>query len=152
MSNKQTRRTARAAATPPPVSATIALRSPRILVSGGMMTVASLVTAVSTLLPWWRMADGSNRSGVQLAPGVGAMVLGLAVAALGLFILLRPNHPNARLAAWAGLAGALGVGACGLITVATASGGGATVAPGVLLAIAGGMVASMGIRGLLEHR
>jgi len=153
MSNKQARRAARATAAPSPAKAMASLSSPRIRVSTGMMIGGGLLAAVSALLPWVTLADGTDRAGVSTIPGIGALVLGLLVVASGVFILLRADHPRARDVAWGGLVGAMGVGAMGLtavLTVDTASG--AAIALGVLPVIAGGMIATMGVRGLLERR
>jgi hypothetical protein len=84
---------------------------------------------------------------------LGALVLGLVIVAIGVFILLRADHPKARQAVWGGLVAAMGIGAMALtavLTVDTATG--AAVALGVLPALAGGMIATMGVRGLLERR
>ncbi|HYO44501.1 MAG TPA: hypothetical protein VES19_14985 [Candidatus Limnocylindrales bacterium] len=153
MSNKQARRAAKTTATSSTAPAMASLSSPRIRVSTGMMIGGGLLAAFSALLPWVTLADGTNLAGVTTVAGIGALVLGLVVAAIGVFILLRADHPNARQAAWGGLVGAMGLGAMGLtavLTVDTASG--AAVALGVLPVIAGGMIATMGVRGLLERR
>ena len=129
------------------------LSSPRIRVSSGMMIGGGLLAVLSALLPWVTLADGTDTAGVSTIAGIGTVFLGLVVVAIGVFILLRADHPKARQAAWGGLVGAMGIGAMGLtgvLTVDTASG--AAVAMGVLPTIAGGMIATMGVRGLLERR
>lgn len=157
MSNKPARRattpTAASSQAPRPASALASLSSPRIRVSSGMMIGGGLIAAVSAFLPWVTFADGTMKAGVATIAGIGCLVLGLVVVAIGVFILLRADHPKARQAAWGGLVGAMGIGAMGLtgvLTVDTAAG--AAVALGVLPSIAGGMIATMGVRGLLEPR
>jgi len=158
MSNKQARRQARttAANTPAPkapASAMTSLSSPRIRTSTGLMIGGGLLATLSAFLPWVTFADGTDKAGISTVPGIGTVVLGLLVVAVAVFILLRADHPKARDAAWGGLVGAMGVGAMGLtavLTVDTASG--AAVSLGVLPVIAGGMIATMGVRGLLERR
>ena len=158
MSNKQARRAAKATAAPSraakaPAPAMASLSSPRLRVSSGMMIGGGLLAAVSAFLPWATLADGTARAGVGTIAGAGALLFGLAVAAIGAFVLLRADHPKAREVAWGGLAGALGIGAMALTAVLTVdTAGGAAVALGVLPALAGGMVATMGVRGLLERR
>jgi hypothetical protein len=118
-----------------------------------MMIGGGALSALSALLPWVTLADGTNQAGISLIPGIGAFILGLGIVAIAVFILLRADHRRARDAAWGGLAGALGVGVMGLTTVLTTdTASGAAVALGVLPAIAGGMIATMGVRGLLERR
>ena len=141
------------ATAPSPAPAMASLSSPRIRVSTGMMIGGGLLAAVSALLPWVTLADGTDKAGISSIPGIGTAILGLIVVAIGVFILLRADHPLARDAAWGGLVAALGVGAMGLIAVLTVdTASGAAVSLGVLPAIAGGMIATMGVRGLLEGR
>ena len=117
------------------------------------MIGGGLLAALGALLPWLTLPDGSDQAGITSVTGIGVLVLGLVVAAIGVFIRLRPDHPRARTAAWAGLAAAMGIGALGVIAVLTVDKStGVAVAPGVLFSIGGGMVATMGIRGLLERR
>ncbi len=154
MSNKSPRRAARAAAAPKrrPTTVVKPLSSPRLRVSTGMMIGGGLVAAISALLPWQTLA-GVDRAGIAAIPGLGTLVLGLVVAALGVFVLLRADHPMARQAAWGGLVAALGIGVMGVVAVLTTDkAAGVTVAAGVLPAIAGGMVATMGVRGVVERR
>jgi hypothetical protein len=118
-----------------------------------MMIGGGLLAVVSAFLPWVTLPDGTDRTGISTIPGIGTIILGLVVVAIAVFILLRADHPKSRQVAWGGLVGAMGVGAMGLtavLTVDTASG--AAVSLGVLPAIAGGMIATMGVRGLLERR
>ena len=159
MSNKQARRAAKAPATTQPTSATprggppVVVRSLRIRTSTSITIAGGLVAAVGAVLPWVNLADGTSQSGLASPAGMGVLALGLATAAIGLFILWRPDHPAARSAAWGGVVAVLGIGALGVIaTLNVDKASGATVAPGVLFAIAGGMVATMGLRGLLERR
>jgi hypothetical protein len=117
------------------------------------MIGAGLLAAASALLPWVTSTGGTDVAGLGTLPGAGALVFGLVVAGIGVFILLRADHPRARDSAWGALVAAIGIGAmalAGVLTVDTATG--AAVGPGVLPALAGGMIATMGIRGLLERR
>jgi hypothetical protein len=159
MSNKQARRAAKAPAATTPASETrpsgapVVVRSLRIRVSSSITIAGGLLAAVGAVLPWVNLADGTSQSGLASPSGIGVLVLGLATAAIGLFILWRPDHPNARGAAWGGVVAVLGIGALGVIAALNVDkAGGASAAPGVLFAIAGGMVATMGLRGLLERR
>jgi hypothetical protein len=157
MSNKQARRASKATSTPRsaagPSSTMASLSSPRIRVSTGMMIGGGILAVLAALLPWVTLADGTDRAGVATIAGVGTAVLGLVIVASGAFVLLRADHPRARQVAVGGLAAALGIGAMGLTGVLTVdTGTGAAVAMGVLPAIAGGMIATMGVRGLLERR
>ncbi len=157
MSNKQARRADKATTAPSsaaaPARAMASLSSPRIRVSTGMMIGGGLLAVLSAFLPWVTLADGTDQSGVTTVAGIGAAILGLVVVAIGVFILLRADHPRARDAAWGGLVGAMGIGAMGLTGVLTVdAASGAAVAMGVLPVIAGGMIATMGVRGLLERR
>jgi hypothetical protein len=159
MSNKQARRAAKtpAASQPAPTATPAAspavVRSLRIRTSTSITIVGGLVAVLGAVLPWVNLPDGTSQSGLASPSGVGTLVLGLATAAIGLFILLRPDHPSARGAAWAGVVAVLGIGALGVIAVLNVDkASGASAAPGVLFAIAGGMVATMGLRGLLERR
>lgn len=157
MSNKQarsaTRPTAASSPAPRPASAMASLSSPRIRVSSGMMIGGGLIAAISAFLPWVTYADGTDRAGIGAMAGIGTLVLGLTIVAIGVFILFRADHRRARQAAWGGLVAAIGVGVMaltGVLTVDTTTG--AAVALGVLPALAGGMIATMGVRGLLEPR
>jgi hypothetical protein len=157
MSNKQARRAAKptdvTSPAPRPASAMASLSSPRIRVSSGMMIGGGLLALLSAFLPWVTLADGTDKAGVSTIAGIGTAILGLVVVGIGVFILLRADHPRARRAAWGGLVGAMGIGVMGLICVLTVDkASGAAVAMGVLPTIAGGMIATMGIRGLLERR
>ena len=159
MSNKQARRAykAPAATQRTPASARggapVVVRSLRTRTSTSITIVGGLVAAVGAALPWVNLPDGTSQSGLASPSGIGVLVLGLATAAIGMFILWRPDHPSARSTAWGGVVAVLGIGALGVIaTLNVDKASGAAVAPGVLLAIAGGMVATMGLRGLLERR
>lgn len=159
MSNKQARRAAKAPAASQPGPASTSsgpspvARSLRVRTSGSVTIGGGLVAALGAVLPWVKLPDGTSQSGLASPAGIGVLVLGLATAAIGLFILWRPAHPSARGAAWGGVIAVLGIGALGVISVLNVDkAGGAAVAPGVLVAIAGGMVATMGLRGLLERR
>jgi hypothetical protein len=156
MSNKQARRAARAPGATAPVTASTSLAglsSPRVRVSTGMMIGGGGIAAVSALLPWITLADGTTRAGVATLAGIGTLAFGAAIALVGVFILLRANHPRARTAAWGALAASMGIGAMALIGVLQPGQvEGARVAPGLLFGFAGGMVSTMGVRGLLERR
>lgn len=156
MTNKQARRAAKATAAPssPKASVSMAsLSSPRIRVSTGMMIGGGLLAVLAAFLPWVTLADGTDKAGVSTIAGIGTVFLGLVIVAIGVFILLRADHPRARQAAWGGLVAAMGIGAMGLAAVLTVdAASGAAVAMGVLPVIAGGMIATMGVRGLLERR
>lgn len=159
MSNKQARRADRApaAAQPPPAAGRdgrpVVVRSLRIRVSTSLTIAGGFVAVLGAVMPWLNLPDGTSQSGLASASGIGVLVLGLATSAIGLFILWRPDHPSARGAAWGALVAVLGIGALGVIAVVNVDkASGATVAPGVLFSIAGGMVATMGLRGLLERR
>ena len=159
MSNKQARRAAKAPVATQPTAATApggspaVARSLRIRVSTSMTIAGGLLAALGAVLPWVNLPDGTNQSGLATVPGMGVLVLGLATAAIGLFILWRPDHPSIRGAAWGAVVAVLGIGALGVVAVLNVDkASGASVAPGVLFAIAGGMVATMGLRGLLERR
>ncbi len=157
MSNKPARRAARAGAAPSsaptPAASMASLSSPRIRVSTGMMIGGGLLAVVASFLPWITSADGSTKPGIGTITGFGSFVLALVVVAVGVFILLRADHPRARQAAWAALVAAMGIGVMGVVAVLTVDpASGAAIAMGVLPTIAGGMIATMGIRGLLERR
>ena len=156
MSNKQARRAAKEPAAPPgraPVeAAAVQGRSSRLRIGTGMLIVGGLIATVSALLPWLTLADGTTQAGIASASGVGVLLLGPTAVAIGTFILLRPNHAAARQLAQGALVAAVGIGALGVIAVLLGRGEGATAAAGVLLAITGGMVATLGVRGLLERR
>ena len=156
MSNKQVRRAARVTAprSAPSITANSTQTLGQRLVMGtGMLIVGGAVAAVGALLPWFAMADGTTTAGVESIAGTGTLVLGVTAAALGVFILLRPDHPAARQAAWGALVAVLGCGALGVIAaVTTGRAEGVTTAAGLLISIAGGMVATLGCRGLLARR
>ena len=99
------------------------------------------------------MAGGTTVAGVETMAGIGTLVLALTAVAIGFFILLRPDHPAARSAAWGGLVAVLGIGALGVIAaVTTGRSEGMTTAAGLLISFAGGVVATTGCRALLTHR
>jgi hypothetical protein len=155
MSNKQAPRAARSTANAPkPTPDRAALRaSPRLRISGGMAAFGGAVVVVAALLPWVTRADSTNVAGVGTIPGFGALALGIILIALMAVVYMRPDLPNARGLVWAGLFACIGIGVMtviGALTVDTASG--AQAAMGVLPSFAGGMIATMGIRGLLERR
>jgi uncharacterized BrkB/YihY/UPF0761 family membrane protein len=111
------------------------------------------VAALAVFLPWMTMADGTTRLGVATIPGVGSLVLAVAIVVIAVFILVRPNHPQARQAAWGSLVAAMGIGALALVGILlTKQEDGASATLGVFAAIAGGMIATLGVRGLLERR
>ncbi len=158
MSNKQARRDARSAVTPgaspTPKPDIAALRaSPRLRISGGMAAFGGAMVVVAALLPWVTKADGTNVAGFGTIPGFGAGALGLVLIVLIAIVYMRPDLPNARGLVWAGLFACIGIGVMtvvGALNVDTASGAQASM--GVLPSFAGGMVGTMGIRGLLERR
>ena len=157
MSNKQARRAAKApAATGPAPSLSI---NPtysygrRLRAGTGMLIGGGAVAAFGALLPWFDAADGTTTAGVETAAGVGTLLLGVIAAAIGVFILFRPDRPGAREAAWGALVAVLGIGVLGVVAaLTTGHAAGVTTASGLLISIAGGIVATMGCRGLLAHR
>jgi hypothetical protein len=155
MSNKQAPRAARSTANPPKQTPDrAALRaSPRLRVATGMTAGGAIVSIVGTVLPWVTQADGTSTPGVGLIPGVGAFILGIVVVALAATIYLRPDLPNVRNLVWGALFGCMGIGVMTLVAAVTIdSSKGAAVAMGILPAMAGGFIGTMGIRGLLEGR
>jgi hypothetical protein len=156
MSNKQARRAAKpsaAARQAASVSANSTQTLGRRLRAGtGMLIVGGALGAVGALLPWFALAGGTTTAGVESMAGIGTLVLGVTAAAIGAFILLRPDHPAARQAAWGALVAVLGIGALGVIaSLTTGRAPGVTAAAGLLISIAGGIVATMGCRGLLAR-
>jgi hypothetical protein len=157
MSNKQARRAAKApAATKSAPSLAI---SPtysfgrRLRAGTGMLIGGGAVAAFGALLPWFDAANGTTTAGVESAAGVGTLLLGVIAAAIGVFILFRPDRPGARAAAWGALVAVLGIGVLGVVAaLTTGRAEGVTTAAGLLISIAGGIVATMGCRGLLARR
>jgi len=157
MSTKQARRAARtpvAVRPVPSVAATSTQTLGRRLRAGtGLLIAGGAVAAVGALLPWFDAIGGTTIAGVESMAGVGTLVLGVVAAAIGVFILLRPDHPDARQAAWGALVAVLGIGALGVVAaLTTGRAEGTTTAAGLMFSIAGGMVATMGCRGLLARR
>jgi hypothetical protein len=90
---------------------------------------------------------------VASGAGRGALLLSRTAVASGIFILQRPDHPQARLAAWAGLAAVLGIAALGVsAALTTGRSEGTATAAGLLLTFAGGVIATTGCRALLTRR
>ena len=117
----------------------------------GALIVGGALAAVGTLLPWFDVAGGTTVAGVETMAGIGTLVLAVTAVAIGLFILQRPDHPQARSAAWGGLVAVLGIGALGVIAaLTTGRSEGTTTAAGLLISFAGGMVATTGCRALLD--
>ena len=85
----------------------------------GALIVGGAVAAVGTLLPWFDLADGTTVAGVESMAGIGTLVLAVTAVAIGVFILLRPDHPAARPAAWGGLVAVMGIAALGVIAALT---------------------------------
>ncbi len=156
MSNKQARRAASApvAKTPAP---TLAFNSTdtvgrRLRGGTGALIVGGAVAAVGTLFPWFDVAGGTTVAGVASTAGIVTLVLSVIAVAIGFFILLRPDHPRARPAAWGGLFAVLGISTLGAIAaVTTGSGEGMTTAAGLLVSFAGGVVAATGCRALVTR-
>jgi hypothetical protein len=156
MSNKQARRAAKApaatAAPTLPINSTHTIGR-RLRGGTGALIVGGALAAVGTFLPWFDMAGGTTMAGVQSMAGVGSLVLALAAVGIGIFILLRPDHPAGRSLAWGGLVAVMGIAALGVIAaVTTGRSEGTTTAAGLLISFAGGMVATTGCRALLTNR
>ncbi len=117
----------------------------------GMLIVGGTLAAVGVLLPWFDMPGGVTTAGVESMAGVGALVLGLVAAAIGAFLLRRPGHPATRVMAWVALIASLGILGLALLAVSIAGPDGGTGATGLLLSVMGGVVATMGCRGLLTR-
>ncbi len=118
----------------------------------GLVIAGGAIAAVGTFMPWLTATDGTTTAGIESAAGLGALVLALVTIGLGLFILVRPGHPRARVAAWAALATALGIGALVVLAVLGGRDGGASAATGILISITGGMIATLGVRGVVTRR
>ncbi len=160
MSNKQARRAARPAATSAPTTPSGAApdraamrRSLRLRVSSGIMALGGAMVVVGAILPWVTKADGTDVPGFGTIPGLGALVLGVTVVTLAALLYLRPDLPNARGLAWAGLFACIGTGVMTVIgAVLLDQSSGAQASMGVLPAFSGGIISTMGVRGLLERR
>jgi hypothetical protein len=155
MSNKQARRAAKAPAAKPaptlPINSTQTLGR-RLRGGTGALIVGGALAAVGTFLPWFDVAGGSTVAGVESTAGIGSLVLAVTAVAIGVFILLRPDHPAARSAAWGCLVAVMGIAALGVIgAVTTGRSEGVTTAAGLLISFAGGMVATTGCRALLTR-
>jgi hypothetical protein len=125
----------------------------RLRAGTGTLIAGGAVATVGTLLPWFDLADGTTVAGVASMAGIGALVLSVTAVAIGIFILQRPDHPAARLAAWAALAAVLGIAALGVgAALTTGRSEGTTTAAGLLLTFAGGVIATTGCRALLTKR
>ena len=155
MSDKQAPRAAKASTTRPATTLDISSTDTigrRLRAGTGTLIVGGAVAAVGTLLPWFDLADGTTVAGVASMAGIGALVLSVIAIAIGIFILQRPDHPAARLAAWAGLVAVLGIAALGVgASLTTGQSEGTTTAAGLLLTFAGGVVATTGCRALLTR-
>ncbi len=102
MSNKQARRAASAPAAKPAAASTLAISSTdtlgrRLRAGTGALIVGGVLAAIGTLLPWFDVAGGTTMAGVETAAGIGVLVLALTAVAIGVFILLRPDHPASAL-------------------------------------------------------
>lgn len=156
MSNKQARRAASApvAKTPAPslgFNSTDTIGR-RLRGGTGALIVGGALAAVATLLPWFDVAGGATVAGVETMAGIGTLVLSVTAVAIGLFILLRPDHPGARAAAWGGLVAVLGIGILGFIAaLTTGRSEGMSTAAGLLVSFAGGVVATTGCRAMLTR-
>ncbi len=118
-----------------------------------MLIVGGSMAALGALLPWFDAADGTTTVGVDSVAGIGTLVLGVTAAFIGVLLLLRPDRPGARQAAWGALVAVLGFGALAVISaLTTGRAEGMTTAAGLLVSISGGVIATTGCRGLLEHR
>lgn len=152
MSNKQARRAAKApTATRAPATSVASVARPRIRASTGMVIGGGVTGIVGSLMPWVTTPDGVTWPGYSTIEGVGTLVLSVTLVALGAFIQLRRDHPRARQMAYGGLVAAMGIAAMGLLTVSAPGSAGARVEMGVLFGFAGGMVATLGVRGLIER-
>lgn len=118
----------------------------------GLMIAGGTIAAAGTFLPWLTAADGTTTDGVALPAGLGALLLGLVMVGVGVFILARPDHSRAREAAWGALAAALGIGALVMLAVVAGRDDGGSAATGVVVALTGGMIATLGVRGLVTRR
>ena len=117
-----------------------------------MLIGGGAIAAFGALLPWFDAAGGTTAVGVESMAGIGTLVLGVTAAAIGVFILFRPDHPGARQAARGALVAVLGIGVMGVVAaLTTGRAPGVTAAAGLLISIAGGIVATMGCRGLLAR-
>ena len=156
MSNKQARRAAKArSATGPAPSLSI---NPtysygrRLRAGTGMLIVGGALAAFGALLPWFDLAGGTTTAGVESMAGVGTLLLGVIATAIGVLILFRPDRPGAREAAWGALVAVLGIGVLGVVAaMTTGHAEGVTPAAGLLISVGGGVVATMGCRGLLTR-
>jgi hypothetical protein len=155
MSNKQAPRAARTTTHDPrPAPDRAALRaSLRLRVGTGMTAGGAIVSLIGTVLPWVTQADGTSTPGIGTIPGIGAFILGVAVVALAATLYLRPDRPNAGGLVWAALFACMGIGVMVLVVAFTTdTSSGKAVAMGILPAMAGGFIGTMGVRGLLEGR
>ena len=156
MNDKQAHRAAKATTAGPTLTLGISSTDTigrRLRAGTGTLIAGGAVAAVGTLLPWFDLADGTTVAGVESMAGIGALVLSLTAVAIGIFILQRPDHPGARLAAWAGLAAVLGIAALGVgAALTTGRSEGTTTAAGLLITFAGGVIATTGCRALLTRR
>jgi hypothetical protein len=119
----------------------------------GLMWAGGAIGTIAPFLPWMTTADGVTHAGVDGVVGVVALTLAVATMVLGVVIALRPDHPQARMAAFGVLFTSLGIGACGLLGAYLAwQTAGATYGLGIAVTILGGFVANMGARVLVEHR
>jgi hypothetical protein len=156
MSNKQARRAVKAPAATPaptlPINSTHTIGR-RLRGGTGALIVGGALAAVGTLLPWFDLASGATAAGVESMAGIGTLVLAVTALAIGIFILLRPDHPAARSLAWGGLVAVMGIAALGVIAaLTTGRSEGTTTAAGLLISFAGGMIATTGCRALLTRR
>jgi hypothetical protein len=151
MSNKQARRAAKTSAPTLAINSSDTLGR-RLRGGTGALIVGGAVAAVGTLLPWFDVAGGTTIAGVATTAGICTLVLAVAAVAIGVFILQRPDHPQARPAAWGGMVAVVGIGTLGVIAALTQGGSeGTTAAAGLLISLGGGVVATTGCRALLSR-
>ncbi len=156
MSTKQARRAASAPVTKTPAPS-LAFNSTdtlgrRLRGGTGALIVGGAIAAVGTLLPWFDVAGGTTVAGVATTAGIGTLVLAVAAVAIGVFILQRPDHPQARSAAWGGMIAVAGIGTLGVIAALTQGRSeGTTAAAGLLISFGGGVVGTTGCRALLSR-
>jgi hypothetical protein len=118
----------------------------------GLMIAGGTIAAAGTFLPWLTAADGATTAGVASPAGLGALLLALVTVGVGVFVLARPDHPRARVAAWGALVTALGIGALAVLAALAGRDGGSSAAMGMLVSITGGMIATLGVRTLVTRR
>jgi hypothetical protein len=156
MSNKQARRAASAPVKKTPAPS-LAFNSTdtlgrRLRGGTGALIVGGALAAVGTMLPWFDVAGGTTVAGVATTAGIVTLVLSVAAVAIGFFILLRPDHPAARQAAWGGTVAVVGIVTLGVIAALTQGRSeGTTAAAGLLISLGGGVIATTGCRALVAR-